>query len=81
MARQELSVNYFMRGIQMPPWKDYVEGMEHTFDSLTEALRDGTKPSRLSLIVLTVAIKTGEGILIGIGLSVGLAIARASVGL
>ena len=66
----------------MQPWKDYVEGMEHTFDSLTDSIRAGyDKPSPVALFIGAILGKFATGIAIGCGIAVGLAIARAGVGL
>jgi hypothetical protein len=71
-----------MRGIQIPPWKDYVEGMENTFDSLTDSIRAGyDKPDRFAGFIGALLGKFTTGVFIGLGIAVGLAIARAGVGL
>lgn len=67
-----------MRGIQIPPWKDYVEGMEHTFDSLTDSIRAGyEKPSPLAAFIGALFGKFIIGVSMGLGFAVGLAVARA----
>ena len=71
-----------MQGIHIPPWRDYVEGMEHTFDSLTESIRAGyDKPSPVAAFLGAIIAKFIIGISIGLGIAIGLAIARAGVGI
>lgn len=66
----------------MPPWKDYVEGMEHTFDSLIAGYRAGyDRPSPVAAFIGALFAKFATGISIGLGIAVGLAVARAGVGL
>lgn len=71
-----------MRGIQIPPWKDYVEGMENTFDSLIAGYRAGyDKPSPIAGFLGALFGKFTMGVSIGLGIAVGMAIARAGVGI
>jgi hypothetical protein len=79
--RSKLPVNYFTMGIQQRPWNDYVEGMDRTFDNLTDSIRAGyDKPSPLAAFIGAMFGKFAVGIAIGCGIAVGLAIARAGVG-
>lgn len=64
----------------MQPQRDYVEGME-TFDSLLHAVREDHKPSLAGALITAMLNKFATGIAIGCGIAVGLAIARAGVGL
>lgn len=75
-------MNYFTMGIQQRPWNDYVEGMEHTFDSLSAAIRsEYDKPSSVAVFIGALTARFLSGVAIGLGIAAGLAIARASVGL
>ena len=66
----------------MTPWKDYVEGMDRTFDTLTEAVRDDNQAYRtVGTFIGALFGKFAIGVSIGLGIAVGLAIARAGVGL
>lgn len=60
--------------------KDYVARMDRTFDNLTEAVRSDHS-SQIGDLFNTLLIKFASGIAIGCGIAVGLAIARAGVGL
>lgn len=69
-------------GIQQRPWNDYVEGMEHTFDNLTDSIRAGyEKPSPIASFIGATIAKFATGLSIGLGIAVGMAIARAGVGI
>ena len=55
----------------------YIMGMDNSFDSLAEIMREGSKPSHIGFIVNSFLSKFASGISIGAGIVLVLAIARA----
>lgn len=61
----------------MLDYRHYIMGMNNTFDSLAEIMREGSKPSQIGFIVGSFLGKFASGIAIGAGIALVLAIARA----
>lgn len=62
----------------MFPQTAYIMGMDNSFDSLAEIMREGSKPSQIGSIVNAFLGKFASGIAIGSGIVLVMAIARAS---
>lgn len=56
----------------------YIMGMDNSFDSLAEIMREGSKPSQIGFIVNSFLGKFASGIAIGSGIVLVMAIAKAS---